>query len=108
SDGSKIGKGNNIKMEILEWCTEFDATLEIDSVVINATTTKSNVVKWENIDTSSIKGDSKNLLFTLTDPFGNTATLEITDVNIAPISLWISISGFLVISSIIYIRKRNK
>ncbi len=108
TDGTRIKKGDNIKMNILEWCTESDATLEIDGIIFDADTTTSANVKWEDIDTSSVSGDSKTLLFTLTDPFGNTATLEIENVEIAPLSMWISISGLFVLSSIIYIRKRNK
>jgi hypothetical protein len=108
ADGSKIGKLFNISMNILEWCTDFDATLEIDGIVFDANTTTSKNAKWLNIDASSFSGGSKILLFTLTDTFGNTVTLEINNVKTAPLSMWISITGLLVLSSIIYIRKRKK
>ncbi len=108
SDGSRTGKLFNITMNILEWCTENDATLEIDGIVFDANTTSSGLCKWINIDTSEMSGGGKTFLFTLTDTFGNTATLEIESVKAAPLSMWISISSLLAISSIIYIRKRNK
>ncbi|MHA1591568.1 MAG: alkaline phosphatase family protein [Candidatus Heimdallarchaeaceae archaeon] len=108
SDGSRIGKVFNISMNLFEWCTEFDATLEIDGIVFDANTTTSKNAKWLNIDASSFSGGSKVLLFTLTDTFGNTVTLEINNVKTAPLSMWITISGFLVLGSIIYIRKRKK
>ncbi|MBY9001832.1 MAG: alkaline phosphatase family protein [Candidatus Heimdallarchaeota archaeon] len=108
SDGSRIGKLFNLSMSVLEWCTVYDATLEIDGIVFDANSTSSKSVRWYNVDTSSLSGGSKTLLFTLTDAFGNTATLEVNNVKTAPISMWISITGLLVLGSIIYIRKRNK
>ena len=60
-----------------------------------------------NVDTSELTGGGKTFLFTLTDTFGNKATLEINRVKAAPLSLWISITGLLALSSIIYIRKRK-
>ncbi|MBY9000763.1 MAG: hypothetical protein KGD64_07620 [Candidatus Heimdallarchaeota archaeon] len=108
TDGSKIGKLFNISMNILEWCTEYNATLEIDGIVFDANTTTSSNAKWYDIDTSSLSGGSKTLLFTLTDKFGNTVTLEVNNVKTAPLPMWFSISGLLMLSSIIYIRKRKK
>ena len=108
TDGSRTGDLFNITMNILEWCTEIEAKLEIDGTVFDADTTASNLCKWINVDTSEMSGGGKTFLFSLTDTFGNTATLEIKRVKAAPLSMWISISGLLALSSIIYIRKRNK
>ncbi|MCK5409168.1 MAG: hypothetical protein KAJ30_02800, partial [Candidatus Heimdallarchaeota archaeon] len=107
-NGAKIGNIFNISMNVLEWCRDYDATLEIDGTVFDANITKSDFVRWYNIDTSSLSGGSKTLLFTLTDTFGNTATIEISDISTAPISIWFSITGLLVVGSIIYIKRRNK
>ncbi|MHA1447571.1 MAG: sulfatase-like hydrolase/transferase [Candidatus Heimdallarchaeaceae archaeon] len=108
TDGSKIGKVFNISMNFFDWCTENNATLEIDGAVFEENTSSSKNIKWYNVDTSSLSGGSKTLLFTLTDTFGNTATLEINNIKTVSNSMWISISGFLVLGSIIYLRKRKK
>ena len=108
SEGSKIGKVFNISMNFFEWCTENNATLEIDGVVFDKTVSSSKNIRWYNIDTTDFSGGSKTLLFTLTDTFGNTATLEINNVKTVPFSMWISISGLLVLGSIIYLIKRKK
>ncbi|MHA1200927.1 MAG: alkaline phosphatase family protein [Candidatus Heimdallarchaeaceae archaeon] len=107
-NGAKIGNVFNISMNVLEWCRDYDATLEIDGTVFDANITRSDFVRWYNVDTSSLSGGSKTLLFTLTDTFGNTATIEISDISTAPISIWFSITGLLVVGSIIYIKRRNK
>lgn len=107
-DGSKIGNLFNISVDVLEWCRDYNATLEIDGTVFDADVVRSDFVRWYNVDTSSLSGGSKTLLFTLTDTFGNTATIEVSDISTAPISIWFSITGLLVVGSVIYIRRRNK
>ncbi len=106
-DGSRTGDLFNITINMLEWCTDIEATLAIDGVVFDADVTASDLCRWINVDTSEMSGGGKTFLFTITDTFGNTATLEINRVKAAPLSLWISITGLLVLSSIVYIRKRS-
>lgn len=106
-DGSRTGDLFNITINMLEWCTEIEATLDIDGVIFDADVAASDKCQWINVDTSELSGGGKTFLFTITDTFGNTATLEFNRVKAAPLSMWISIVGLLVLSSIIYIRKRN-
>ncbi|MCE7747445.1 MAG: hypothetical protein GPJ51_03545 [Candidatus Heimdallarchaeota archaeon] len=109
TEETKIADVFNISLSTFDWCNELVGELEVEDLTFESMNSKWSNVWFSNIDLSELKNGEKTFLFTVTDQFGNIGTYEITaNLKQASTSMWLSITGFLVIGSYLVLKRRKK
>lgn len=106
---TKLTEAFNISLSILDWDENCVGELQIDDLTFESTSSNSFNVHFSNLNLTELKNGKKTFNFTVTDSFGNVNTFEITTrLKQASITIWFSITGFLVIGSYIVLKRRKK
>jgi len=108
---AEINSVFDISMGVFDWCNQITGVLKVGDLEFNAISSTYKRVKWSGIDLTSLEAGDITFNFTITDVFGNSVTqLVETQINVkeAPISLWFSIIGILVIGTATYLKKKRK
>ncbi len=106
---SKLTDVFNISLSTFDWDNDLAGKLEVDGLNFTSVGSRWSNVWFSNIDLSELKNGEKTFLFTVTDQFGNIGTYEIVaNLKQASLSMWLSISGFLVIGSYLVLKRRKK
>lgn len=107
TEETKITDVFNISLSTFDWCNNLSGELEVEGLVFKSTNSKWSDVWFSNIDLTELKNGEKIFHFTVTDPFGNIGTYDL-NTKLASISIWLSITGFLVIGSYLVLKRRKK
>lgn len=95
----------DIRLVVRDWCMALNGSLQIGDQVYYSASSTYKSVQWNDVDFSAIEGKTSELVFTITDKFGNSAT---STIKAAPTSVWFSMAGIFVIGSIYYFRRKRK
>ncbi len=109
TEETKIADVFNISLSTFDWCNELVGELEVEGLIFESINSKWSNVWFSNIDLTELKNGEKTFHFTVTDPFGNIGTYDITtNLKQASISIWLSITVFLVIVTYLVLKRRKK
>jgi len=107
TEETKLADVFNISLSTFDWCNNLSGELEVEGLVFKSMNSKWSNVWFSNIDLTELKNGEKIFHFTVTDPFGNIGTYDL-NTKLASISIWLSITGFLVIGSYLVLKRRKK
>ncbi len=102
----------DLNIGLLDWCEELTGVLEVGGLEFLSDSSTSRVVRWVDIDLTSLESGEITFNFTITDQFENTAnkliTTQIDFTDRSPISIWFSIIGVFVVATAVYLKRKQK